>query len=97
MDFSRDCKSLQACNQRFELLFFDLKTGKQHKADAQKELKEEKWATYTCIFGWAVQGIWPPCSNGLDINSVDRSQRLDVIVSGDDFSKLKLFKFPCVR
>jgi len=28
MDFSKDCKSLQVCNQRFEMLFFDLKTGK---------------------------------------------------------------------
>lgn len=29
---------------------------------------------------------------------MDRSStRADVIVSGDDFSKLKLFKFPCVK
>lgn len=35
---------------------------------------------------------------GLDINSVDRSTKGDnVIVTGDDFSKIKLFRYPCAR
>jgi len=40
-------------------------------------------------------GVWPPCSSGDDINAVDRSHSKDVLVTGDDFSKVKLFKYPC--
>ena len=26
----------------------------------QAQLEHMKWAQYTCPFGWAVQGAWPP-------------------------------------
>jgi len=35
--------------------------------------KDEKWATWNLTLGWPTQGIWPPCSSGDDINSVDRA------------------------
>lgn len=57
-------------------------------------LKDEKWYTWTCMFGWHVQGIWPPCSTGSDINSVDRSKDGQHIVVGDDFGRVKMFKYP---
>jgi hypothetical protein len=37
-------------NARFELLFFDLSTGKLNTK--LETLKDEGWATWTCIFGW---------------------------------------------
>ena len=55
----------------------------------------QKWSTYNCIYGWELKGIWPPSSRGDDINAVDRSHKGDVIISGDDFSNLKVFKYPC--
>ena len=75
MDFSKDGKTLMYNNSRFELLFFDLniKPAKLHKK--LDYLKDEKWETYICIMGWHVLGIWPPYSMGLDINSVDRSNK----------------------
>jgi microtubule-associated protein-like 6 len=45
-------------------------------------------------FTWFTRGIWPPCSDGSDINSVDRSNSKKYLVTGDDFSKVKLFKYP---
>ena len=54
-------------------------------------------AGYIIYFFIYSLGIWPPCSMGLDINSVDRSSKSDVIVTGDDFSKIKLFRYPCAR
>ncbi len=59
--------------------------------------KDEKWASWTCVIGWPVQGIWPPCSDGSDINSVDRNNVRDIIATADDFGKVKLFKFPCAK
>ena len=48
----------------------------------------------TCRFSWQTQGIWPPCSDGSDINALDRSNSKKYLVTGDDFSKVKLFKYP---
>ena len=40
-----------------------------------------------------MQGIWPPCSRGDDINSVnlnsDKEEGRSVIATGDDFGKIK--------
>ncbi len=41
-----------------------------------------------------MNGVWPDVSNGSDINSVDRSNRGDIVVTADDFSSIKLFRFP---
>lgn len=49
------------------------------------------------MIGWPVQGIWPPCSDGSDINSIDRNNNGDVIATADDFGKVKLFKFPSAK
>lgn len=40
--------------------------------------------------------MWPPCSNGSDINSCDRSKDGTVVVTGDDFGKVKLYNYPSV-
>lgn len=53
MDYSKTTGKILMCNNaRFELLFFDLQTGKvKNKYD---EILNEKWDTYTCILGWHV-------------------------------------------
>ena len=48
----------------------------------------------TARFSWETQGIWPPCSDGSDINTVDRSNSKNLIATGDDFSKIKIFEYP---
>lgn len=49
LDFSEDSKTLMCNNARFEVLFFDLSTSKLNTKP--ETLKDEKWSTYTCIFG----------------------------------------------
>ena len=44
----------------------------------------------TCPFGWPVAGIWPPSSDGTDINALDRSPQGTVLATGDDFAKVRL-------
>lgn len=52
----------------------------------------------TSRFSWHTQGIWPPCSDGTDVNSVDRSNSKKYLATADDFSKVKLFKYPvCLK
>ncbi|MGL4948326.1 MAG: hypothetical protein ACRC42_02985, partial [Mycoplasma sp.] len=49
------------------------------------------------VLGWPVQGIWPECASGDDINAcaIDKTKR--VMVTSDDFGKVKLFRYPSVK
>lgn len=96
IDYSEDSKVIQFNNTSYEILWFDSDTGKQLTHGASQN-KDEKWATWTLIIGWPVQGIWPPCSDGSDINCVDRTKNRAVLATGDDFGKVKLFKYPCAK
>eukprot|EP00831_Metopus_contortus_P021486 TRINITY_DN1960_c0_g1_i6.p2 TRINITY_DN1960_c0_g1~~TRINITY_DN1960_c0_g1_i6.p2 ORF type:complete len:199 (-),score=37.20 TRINITY_DN1960_c0_g1_i6:453-1049(-) len=94
LDYSESSGAIQSISTSYEILYHDIGTGKQLPGGATA-FKDEKWATWTSVLGWPVQGIWPPCSDGSDINSCDRSVDRCVLATGDDFSKVKLFKFPC--
>ena len=97
IDWSADGRWMQSNCGAYELLFWDADTGKQQKhASAMKDVQ---WHTWTCTLGWPVQGIWPPCADGTDVNAVDRSKsekHPTVLVTADDFGKVKLFRYPCV-
>ncbi|EGR31702.1 hypothetical protein IMG5_103460 [Ichthyophthirius multifiliis] len=102
IDFAKEKKIIQCCNQGYQLLFFNLvelnshqKPGKQIREKDYAILKNIKWETNTCIYGYDIQGIWPPCSNGQDINTVDLSNKYNVLIAGDDFSNVKIFQYPC--
>ena len=43
-----------------------------------------------------MQGIWPGLDY-TDVNAVDRSRNGNLLVTGDDFGQVKLFKYPCVK
>ena len=96
LDFSVDSNVLQSTCTSYELLYWDVKSGKQDTRGASGN-RDEKWNTWSCTLGWPVQGIYPPCSDGLDVNSVDRAYKSDVIATGDDFGGVKLFRFPCLK
>ena len=47
-------------------------------------------------------GIWPKFSDGSDINAIDKSNMAhangtEILATGDDFGKVKLFKYPCIQ
>ncbi|OQS03517.1 microtubule-associated protein, partial [Thraustotheca clavata] len=93
-DFSHDSKYLQSNCGAYELLFSDPQSGKQ--ITSARSLRDVIWETWTSTLGWPVQGIWPPCADGTDINSTHRSSSHTLLVTGDDFGKVKLFRYPCV-
>merc|ERR1711871_480849 len=92
IDFSSDDRYLQSNCGAYELLFWDLDKGKQIKSSSS--LRDTAWDTWTCTIGWPGQGIWPPGADGTDINSVDRSPDESLLVTADDFGKVKLFRYP---
>lgn len=94
LDFSVDARYLQSTCGAYELLFSDTASGRQ--MTAASDLKDVAWDTWTCPLGWPVQGIWPPCADGTDVNTVARSHSQVLLATGDDFGKVKLFNYPCV-
>ena len=63
----------------------------------KEETKGIHWMTWTCVLGQEVNGIWPKYSTVNDINSVDANYSSAVLVTGDDFGLVKLFRFPCLK
>ncbi|EGR31701.1 hypothetical protein IMG5_103450 [Ichthyophthirius multifiliis] len=107
IDFSQDGNVLHSNCGAYELLYWNINQAKQITSGATS-LRNEFWATWTATLGWPVQGIWPEAADGTDVNSVDRSNatfmgninppdNYYLLATGDDFSKLKVFRYPCVQ
>ena len=84
IDWSEDNEYIQSNSAAYELLYHSIDNGQQITS----------WYTWTCVLGWPVQGIWPPCASGDDINSCDVDKTKKVIVTSDDYGKVKLFRYP---
>jgi microtubule-associated protein-like 6 len=99
-DFSADGAFLQSNCGAYELLFWDLSSEASSQELVQipsaRKLRDVNWHTWTCTLGWPVQGIWPPCSDGTDINAVHRNHAGHLLATADDFGKVKVFRYPCV-
>lgn len=92
LDFSEDGAVLQATSVGYELLYWDVATGKQVKTPSS--LADTQWATFTCTLGWPVMGIWSDTGDGTDINAVDTAHGKSLVAAGDDFGKVRLYRFP---
>lgn len=93
LDFSEASNVLQSTSASYEILYHNLDKG-LHDPKGASANRDEAWSTWSCVLGWPVQGIWPPCSDGSDINAVRRSNSRRVLATVDDFSQVKLFKYP---
>ncbi|KAK9816488.1 hypothetical protein WJX72_000919 [[Myrmecia] bisecta] len=92
LDWSADSTVLQSNDQAYEVLCFDAQTGKA----AGDNQRDTVWASWTCVLGFAVMGIWPRDSDGTDVNACDRSPSQQYLATADDFGMVKLFHYPCV-
>lgn len=102
VDFSSDGAMLQSVDAARELLYWETSSGKQ--INNANRLRDLKWASWSCIYGWPVQGIF----NGADaegnllegdINALCRSNNGGLVVTGGSSTvanAIKLFRFPCL-
>ena len=58
-------------------------------------MRNERWASWTCTVGWAVQGIYNKGSGISSINSLARSPDSSSLATVDEFGFVNLFKNPC--
>ena len=62
-----------------------------------EEIESIKWSSWTGVLGTHVLGIWPKYSQVNDVNATDTSFDHKVIITGDDFGLVKIFRFPSVK
>lgn len=92
IDWAVDSSKIMSNDQAYEILYFDPLTGKQIKENQ----RDTEWATWSCELGFPVMGIWPPYSDGSDINSVDRSPSGRYLLTADDQGMVSLLNYPSV-
>ncbi|XP_077438464.1 EMAP like 4 isoform X2 [Vanacampus margaritifer] len=94
LDWSPDNKFIMSNSGDYEILYWNVPNGCKYIRN-RSECKDIDWATYTCVLGYHVFGVWPEGSDGTDINAVIRSHNRKVLALADDFCKVHLFSYPC--
>lgn len=94
LDWSPDNAFIMSNSGDYEILYWDVMNGCSQIKN-RSDCKDLDWATYTCVLGFHVFGVWPEGSDGTDINALVRSHSRRVIALADDFCKVHLFSYPC--
>ncbi|KAJ3094520.1 Echinoderm microtubule-associated protein-like 5 [Phlyctochytrium planicorne] len=95
LDWSADSTHIQSNSGDYELLYWAIPSLQQ--VTSATSVKDVEWATFSCIFGWPVQGIWEKGMDGTDINTLDRNPAKTISASGDDFFNVRLHVYPAVH
>ena len=102
LDWSADSCFLQTNDASREILYWSYGNTKfssgSHKlspfSSGGASLRDHRWATWTCIFGWGVSGIWDNTSDATDVNTTSAVDSLLAI--GDDMMNVRLYNYPCL-
>uniref|UniRef100_A0A671X5Q0 EMAP like 3 n=1 Tax=Sparus aurata TaxID=8175 RepID=A0A671X5Q0_SPAAU len=91
LDWSKDGKYIMSNSGDYEILYWCKLLRNRY------ESKDREWASYTCVLGFHVMGVWLEGSDGTDINALCRSHSERVVAVADDFCKVHLFQYPCPK
>jgi len=94
LDWSFDSLLIRSTCAAYELLCWDVEAGKQAPT---VNVADVKWKTQHCILGFTVMGIWPPYTDGTDINALDVCPKQGLVATANDQGGIvKLHNYPCV-
>uniref|UniRef100_A0A8C6VXT4 EMAP like 3 n=1 Tax=Nothobranchius furzeri TaxID=105023 RepID=A0A8C6VXT4_NOTFU len=96
LDWSKDGKYIMSNSGDYEILYWEIGDGCKLLRN-RFESKDREWASYTCVLGFHVMGVWLEGSDGTDINALCRSHSERVVAVADDFCKVHLFQYPCPK
>ncbi|XP_053359579.1 echinoderm microtubule-associated protein-like 3 isoform X2 [Clarias gariepinus] len=96
LDWSKDGKYIMSNSGDYEILYWDVAGGCKLLRN-RFESKDREWASYTCVLGFHVMGVWLEGSDGTDINALCRSHSERLVAVADDFCKVHLFQYPCPK
>ncbi|XP_018322367.1 echinoderm microtubule-associated protein-like 2 isoform X3 [Agrilus planipennis] len=95
LDWSSDGQFIRSNSGDYELLFWNSGTCRQ--ITQSTTLRDVEWASNTCTLTFTTIGIWPENADGTDVNCCDRNQEGNLMVTGDDFGKIKLYTYPVTQ
>lgn len=95
LDWSEDGEVIRSNSGDYEVLYWNGKTCEQ--ITASSSLRDVKWATNSCTLSFNTVGIWPEYADGTDINAAGRSNDKMLVVSGDDYGKVNLYRYPAAH
>lgn len=98
LDWSEDSQVLHSNATDNQLLFWNANTGKLYP-NGSTEFCDEKWATWTCIYGWPVQSlVYEISTNFLAcMRSHGCFDRYQLLASGDENGLLRIYRYPCLK
>mmetsp|Transcript_1023 Transcript_1023/g.1018 ORF Transcript_1023/g.1018 Transcript_1023/m.1018 type:complete len:325 (+) Transcript_1023:1231-2205(+) len=94
IDWSEDSSYIRSVCGAHELLFFTVQDNIEHDNSGASNTKGLKWNTSHAKFGWSVTGIFPKGTDGTHINDVDFSNDGELIVTGDDYGLVNVWRNP---
>jgi WD40 repeat protein len=94
LDWSTDCKFVQVETDRHEMIVWEIDADSTSQYLRTEDHSEIPWATKTCVLGWHTQGYLHHAGSLFRLCG-DRSNRMDVLASGDEDGKIALFRNPC--
>jgi len=93
VDWSQDSSVIRSVCGAYELLFFDVDSGKQDTGGASATV-DTIWATSTAKFGWCVDGIFPGNTDGTHVNHVWFSDDNRLVLTADDYGLVNVYRNP---
>ena len=105
LDWSWDNIFLMSTGGDAELLYWQIRQMKNEKKDSSFKpcqfahpflLRDMNWHSWTSIYGWPVQGIWPTDTKESSdpVRGVMRSNRGEVLLVADDYARVRLLRWP---
>lgn len=95
LDWSKNSEILRSNSGDYELLFWNPSLCRQ--IPQSSSMRDMEWATHTCVLSFSTVGIWPEGADGTDVNACERSHDENLIATGDDFGKVKLYSYPACQ
>ncbi|XP_076252565.1 echinoderm microtubule-associated protein-like 2 isoform X2 [Rhynchophorus ferrugineus] len=95
LDWAVDNQTLRSNSGDYELLYWNAGTCRQIPQPSL--MRDLDWASNTCTLTFNTIGIWPENADGTDINYCDRSNDNKLMVTADDFGKVKLYSYPVMQ
>lgn len=91
IDWTADSKEIRSSSGDYEVLYFDVE-GKKFDPHGSETAKDKVWATNSVKYGEDRAGVQPSGEDRTHINDVN--SRDGVLLSGDDFGLVNVFKWP---
>ena len=92
LDFANDNVHIRSNSADHELLYWN---GEEQvtNTEAIDEIGSD-WSTQNCTLTFETLGIWPMVADGTDINVCAAYTPGQILASGDDFGRVRIYQFP---